>query len=315
MPLRLVVFDFDQTLSVVHVYNSIAGGREVWQLPAPHACSEAGQLARIVGLDRHPQLQQQGGFAMAAFGGAERVQRLAGMLEQLRQAGVECIICSRGLVGSIQKLLDQLGLLRYFSEVYGNIGDAYGQTSYDSQVRRSNLGDDVKYLGTRQQSEWGSKRDVMEKLILSRGIRPDEAIFVDDQSHEIKAMHGACRTLQVYPPCGIEQPHMNELLRHAPRRSMGTMPGASPGFVSPTGVAPALERRPSRGSGRWPSGSMAPEAQRPQQESFLAYAKPTTAGSGPGRRDAPKGKWLPSISNGRQEKTNRLLRSIWCCQS
>lgn len=71
----------DQTLSVVHVYNSIvwvtvcllstildvepssgvkqktwrsnhlkeasifteAGGREVWQLPAPHACSEAGQ--------------------------------------------------------------------------------------------------------------------------------------------------------------------------------------------------------------------------------------------------------------------------------
>jgi hypothetical protein len=23
-----------------------------------------------------------------------------------------------------------------------------------------------------------------------------EAIFVDDQSHEIKAMHGACRTLQ-----------------------------------------------------------------------------------------------------------------------
>eukprot|EP00435_Cladocopium_sp_Y103_P071563 s737_g37.t2 len=188
-----------------------------------------------------------------------------------------------------------------------------GVNRYDSQVRRSNLGDDVKYLGTRQQSEWGSKRDVMEKSILSRGIRPDEAIFVDDQSHEIKAMHGACRTLQVYPPCGIEQPHMNELLRHAPRRSMGT-PGASPGFVSPTGVAPALERRPSRGSGRWPAAGSAPEA-RPQQESFLAYAKPTTAGSGPGRRDAPKGKWLPSISNGRQEKTNRLLRSIWCCQS
>lgn len=35
-----------------------------------------------------------------------------------------------GLVGPIQKLLDQLGLLRYFSEVYGNIGDAYGQMSW-----------------------------------------------------------------------------------------------------------------------------------------------------------------------------------------
>lgn len=34
-----------------------------------------------------------------------------------------------GLVGPIQKMLDQLGLLRYFSEVYGNIGDAYGQMS------------------------------------------------------------------------------------------------------------------------------------------------------------------------------------------
>jgi len=312
--LRLVVFDFDQTLSVVHVYNSIAGGREVWQLPAPHACSEAGQLARIVSLDRHPQLQQQGGFAVAAFGGAERVQRLLQMLEQLRQAGVECVICSRGLVGPIQKLLDQLGLLRYFSEVYGNIGDTYGQMSYDTQVRRSNLGDDVKYLGTRQQSEWSSKRDVMERLILSRGIRPDEAIFVDDQSHEIKAMHGACKTLQVYPPCGIEQPHINELLRHAPRRT--TASGS--GVVSPGGQPLTLERRPSRSSGRgavWPAPTTEAQ-QRPQHESFLAYAKPTTAGSGTGaRREAPKGKWLPTISNGRQEKTGRLLRSIWCCQS
>ena len=33
-------------------------------------------------------------------------------------------------MGPIQKLLDQLGLLRYFSEVYGNIGDAYGQMSW-----------------------------------------------------------------------------------------------------------------------------------------------------------------------------------------
>ena len=32
-------------------------------------------------------------------------------------------------MGPIQKLLDQLGLLRYFSEVYGNIGDTYGQMS------------------------------------------------------------------------------------------------------------------------------------------------------------------------------------------
>ncbi|CAJ1423691.1 unnamed protein product [Effrenium voratum] len=122
MPLRLVVFDFDQTLSAVHVYNSLAGGTEAG-LPGPAACSELGQLSRVLELSHHPQLQQQGGFAAACFGGLARVGRLAAMLEslsgaaeQLRDAGVECMICSRGLVGPLQKLLDQLGLLQFFSE-------------------------------------------------------------------------------------------------------------------------------------------------------------------------------------------------------
>ncbi|CAE8706199.1 unnamed protein product, partial [Polarella glacialis] len=116
MPVRLAIFDFDCTLSAFHIYNALAGGTEGWQLPPPHARTEAGQLALISELDQKPELQQHGGFATAAFGGSARVAQIASLLDQLARAGVECIICSRGLVGPVRKCLDQLRLLHYFSQ-------------------------------------------------------------------------------------------------------------------------------------------------------------------------------------------------------
>ncbi|CAJ1403257.1 unnamed protein product [Effrenium voratum] len=285
MPLRLVVFDFDQTLSAVHVYNSLAGGTEAG-LPGPAACSELGQLSRVLELSHHPQLQQQGGFAAACFGGLARVGRLAAMLEQLRDAGVECMICSRGLVGPLQKLLDQLGLLQFFSEVYANIGDTYGQTGYDREVQRAALGEDIRFLGTQQQSQWSSKRQVVEIAIRKRGLSREEVLFVDDQAHEIKSMQGACRSLQVYPPRGIGEGQMSEILRHAQRQ-----PWARP---APRG--PTAERRGSSRTAATPS----PVA---SQGSFLAYSTP------PGKES--KGKWLPALPG--RKAPDRGRRALWCC--
>ncbi|CAK0871134.1 unnamed protein product, partial [Prorocentrum cordatum] len=53
---RLIVFDFDQTLSVVHVFKSLAGwgdkqAEKTMQVPRPFASTERGQVRRIREID------------------------------------------------------------------------------------------------------------------------------------------------------------------------------------------------------------------------------------------------------------------------
>lgn len=158
MTLQLVVFDFDLTLSSVHIFNAVAGmgalQKGTWKLAASHfevdrcepsiaeipfatppfAKTERGQLARLAEMDARPEFQALGGFALAAFGGRGRVGQLNSLLTELRQRGVECIICTRGLVGPVRRCLEQLGMLGFFTKVYGNIGAHYGTTEYDVRL-------------------------------------------------------------------------------------------------------------------------------------------------------------------------------------
>merc|ERR1719460_949583 len=51
---RLVCFDFDCTMSVIHLFKEIAGWERPPQLDAPFAQSEKGQIARIRALNEQP---------------------------------------------------------------------------------------------------------------------------------------------------------------------------------------------------------------------------------------------------------------------
>eukprot|EP00930_Biecheleria_cincta_P088181 TRINITY_DN77414_c0_g1_i1.p1 TRINITY_DN77414_c0_g1~~TRINITY_DN77414_c0_g1_i1.p1 ORF type:complete len:359 (+),score=63.23 TRINITY_DN77414_c0_g1_i1:99-1175(+) len=237
MPLRLVIFDFDQTLSAYHVYNTLAGGQDTrWRLPPPHARSEVGQLALIAELDQRPEISRQGGFANAAFGGPQRVAQVKALLEHLRQGGVECIICSRGLVGPVRKILDQLGLLRYFSQVFANIGETYGRTDYDKRQSVTTLGTNARYLGSSENSGWGSKARLVGHALASRRLSGEQAVFIDDQSSEIQSMHGVCQTIQVMPPQGLGPREVEALLQRLssePDKSVAT-PSFTPAVAKAT---------------------------------------------------------------------------------
>jgi len=206
MFLRLAVFDFDLTLSSVHVFNTLAGGNvsHGFAIPPPYAKTERGQLALLADIDARPEYRSQGGFALGSFGGEERVGHIAALLDEFGRTGIECIICTRGLVGPVRKCLEKLGLTRYFTKVYGNIGATYGATEYDLRLPPAS-GNDSRFLGGPELAGWGSKQQLISRCMRERNLSASDALFIDDDPSEVKSLLGVCVTVQVQSTRGIAQ--------------------------------------------------------------------------------------------------------------
>jgi hypothetical protein len=207
MPLRLAVFDFDLTLTVEHVFHFLSS-----RGPPPGALSECGQLVRISELDQMPDFAAQGGLANVMFGGTARIQQIRGMLTALQGAGAECVVCTKGLVGPVRKLLEQAGLSRYFSEVYGNTGKSYGCNDYDATA---DAGDDDRFLGGEKCQLKGSKQQFLAKYMKDKNLQFNDVVFIDDTIDEVKSMQQTCVAIHVNPPKGMSQQVMDDLCRLA----------------------------------------------------------------------------------------------------
>lgn len=215
---KLVVFDFDQTLSVIHVFKSLSGWEEdaprtSVRVPAPYAFTERGQVRRIRELNQLPAYRD--GFAVAAFGGTIRVDQVRRCLLALKENGAEILICTKGLVGAVRLVLQELDLLSLFSEVYGNIGgDAYGSTPFDRAVAREPpSAEDVQLLGQVHQANWGTKADLIRRLMMERRLRREQVVLVEDDPDEIRSAGTICRTLWVKEAAGMTLPLMEALQR------------------------------------------------------------------------------------------------------
>lgn len=213
MPLRLAVFDFDQTLSCAHVYYALAHGQRVGSIatPQPFALTERGQLVRLAQLDELPEFRRYGGFALTAFGGPERVATLKMLFQDLHANGVDCIVCSRGMVGPIRRCLFQVGLLECFSNVYANVGGSTHVTPFDRSLPQGAEGGDARFLGTSTNAGWGSKAQLIRRLMQERRIPGTDAVFIDDDPNEIRGCLGLCQTIQVAPPEGIQESQLAQL--------------------------------------------------------------------------------------------------------
>jgi len=187
--MKLAVFDFDCTLSVFHVFNSLIG--ETSRIPPPYASTEVGQMKRVNELD------QGGAFTLQVFGGEQRVRLLTDVLQELHRNGVTCVVCTKGLIGPVRKLLANSGLLRHFKDVYGRIGETYGVTPYDQSVSMSWMDLDRMYLGAQKNADWTSKSEVVQTLLASHRAQPQEAVIIDDDVKEITSCRGVCQTVHV----------------------------------------------------------------------------------------------------------------------
>lgn len=214
---RLIVFDFDQTLSVIHVFKTLAGwSKDVHlQVPKPHATTERGQVLRISELSRiEPYKRQVGGFATVALGGEARVELLREMLERLQAREVNLVICTKGLAGAVRKCLADVDLLSFFSEVYGNVGNNYGETPYDQELARikpSSL--EQQFMSPASAGSWKSKDKLIVRLANQAGLSRDQAVLVEDDAEEIRRAASICRTLWVREAAGMTQRHIAALLQ------------------------------------------------------------------------------------------------------
>lgn len=99
-PLRIVFYDFDQTLSVIHIFHETRGAEDV-----------SGENDQ---------------FFLDAFGGEERIDRLKKHFERLAQAEVKCIIVSYGYTAVIKESLTRTGLIGFFKTeaIFGRDSEA-----------------------------------------------------------------------------------------------------------------------------------------------------------------------------------------------
>jgi hypothetical protein len=191
-----IVFDFDLTLSAYHVFNYLS--REA----SPIALSEMGQLSLITELNNLPTFSQCGGFAVKMMGGPFRIEELRRMLSMLSKFGVDCVICTKGLVGPVTKILSDAGLLDFFSGVYGNTGVKYGQSAFDESCDLS--ADDLRFLSQEFNQIDSTKREFIEQYMGNNGFCYENVIFVDDTYDEIASAEDLCRTVHVSTLGGMD---------------------------------------------------------------------------------------------------------------
>jgi len=204
MPLRLVVFDFDGTLSASHIWNSLSGaGKSPTPLPPPYSRTELGQIAKIVEVDNTNLYGGPGGFAVAVFGGADRLERIHRHLRELHSYNVECVVCSRSLVGPLRKLMEQAGILAYFTQVFGSTGVIAPVSDYDVQNPVQMSAQFAPYVGTEEVRLKDTKGLTIQGMMQARKLRYEEVIFIDDMPQEIQEVCGMCKTLHVEPLKGM----------------------------------------------------------------------------------------------------------------
>lgn len=228
---RYAFFDFDQTISRCHVFKQLAGWEAENQcVPPPFACTERGQINRISELncskcwlyneDKHALTAVASESAAdaefwtcAALGGAARVARLRTFFADLRDKGVIIIVITKGFVGAVRKILAEEHLLEHVAEVYGHIGgDMYGKTEYDEALQVAcPLEGSKKY----SLSTWAAKVNIIRAFMRKNGLRPAEAVLVEDDPLEIEAVQGTCRSVFVSGQRGVMQAEMDEIRKLA----------------------------------------------------------------------------------------------------
>jgi phosphoglycolate phosphatase-like HAD superfamily hydrolase len=231
---KLVVFDFDCTLTSFHVFASLAGLvggiAKKLEVPPPHARTENGQIERLLQLDADPSWGL-GVFAFMSFGGSNRVAQIRRLLETLRDRCVECIILSRGMAQPIRNILQQVGLLCFFTQICGSEGCSMGCTAYDHSVQSKSAlsgktgkpGDNGAIVphAVEQKVRWfakTSKASELQGFMEERSLTYGEIVYLDDDLEETESARHVCQSIHVTSGHGIGEREINILFDILDRR-------------------------------------------------------------------------------------------------
>eukprot|EP00929_Paragymnodinium_shiwhaense_P035199 TRINITY_DN19037_c0_g1_i1.p1 TRINITY_DN19037_c0_g1~~TRINITY_DN19037_c0_g1_i1.p1 ORF type:complete len:474 (+),score=89.88 TRINITY_DN19037_c0_g1_i1:3-1424(+) len=286
---RHIYFDFDLTISRIHVFKQVAG----WEpgVSPPHASSERGQIHRITELNKagrwvyDPNLERVvpsksggGSWSEAALGGPERVKALRSFLTDLNGGGVKSTIITKGNVGAVRCLLDEVGLLDFFVTVFGMIGPLYGETEYDTKKTERSI-----YEGSRVNALEGSKAHLILSLMKRDGLEEGAAVLVEDDIQEVNSVRGLCRGLFVSERKGITAGDMETLKNMSGLDQKPFQPGPYPKAQGDREKQNAVPMRPSKVLAP-PTTSKA----GPQREQLVAHS-PSSSPAETGSRRQHRG--------------------------
>jgi len=176
--IKAVVFDFDQTISVIHFYSDLRGYTTDMQL-------------RCLSEWSHEKV-------LHGFGGKERLQLLIDLLKDLRNAKVEIYILSFGYKEVIIKALERVDLLMYFDKnlIWG-----------EAEVKRFRSDTGIPSQ---------PKQRMIQKLIREKhNYSAGEVLFVDDDSKNLEQSNKTvCKTIHVCERQGMTKKEIEEVRKH-----------------------------------------------------------------------------------------------------
>jgi len=197
----MCVYDFDQTITVTHVYNTIMERKSTH---TKNSNSDGGgdddaddsevyiKMKGSEYLEKHIKDEEITGW----FGDADRLNLLKKHFEKMRELNVECRILSLNEVKTVQRCLQATELSSYFSTICGN----------DTPVFRS---------------LHRKKNELLKKWIRANpNLTYDDVVFIDDDAKHIKAVNHeeTCLTVRINEKKGMSKVHCRSIQAHFERR-------------------------------------------------------------------------------------------------
>ena len=132
--------------------------------------------------------------------------QLGSFFSSLKASGVRLSIITKGNVGACRYLLEHEGLLQHFEQVFGMLGQFYGESDFD----RANP-EPSPLEGSSDCELRESKANLIRSLMSRESLTVEEACLVEDDAQEISSVQGICRSVFVSERRGMTESEMNEL--------------------------------------------------------------------------------------------------------
>ena len=196
------------------------------------------------------------------------MRQLGAFFASLREAGTRLSIITKGNVGACRYLLEQEGLLQFFEQVFGMLGQFYGESDFDRANQEPSPLEGSSDCELRE-----SKANLIRSLMSRESLSAEEACLVEDDPQEISSVKGICLSVFVSARQGMTATEMEELRR---------LSGAEPPDQSAAGETPAARTVSQQAVAPEAKPQTAPLPEAPKAEA--AEAKSQT----PPRPEAPK---------------------------
>ena len=136
------------------------------------------------------------------------MRQLGDFFSSLVKSGTRLSIITKGNVGACRYLLEQEGLLQFFEQVFGMLGQFYGESDFDRANQEPSPLEGSSDCELRE-----SKANLIRSLMSRESLSAEEACLVEDDPQEISSVQGVCRSVFVAGRRGMTETEMEELGR------------------------------------------------------------------------------------------------------